>query len=102
MPYSPSHQYIHIRIPKTGSTSISHCLRSYHLKNGGEYIFRHEKVDSKFRSKYNLDAIDDPKPRLAQHLSALQFKYILGSNIFNRCFKVLFCSKSMGTVSINV
>ena len=78
MPYSDSHRYVHIRVPKTGSTSVSRLLEDFHEQYGGSRLLKSELVDKAFRKKYGLNAIGDRRPKRAGHLSALQLHTILG------------------------
>ena len=86
MPYLKSQGLIFIAIPKTGSTSMAAALRG--LCPPGERLqLLNELIDKAFRQKYRLDEIGDKKPGRGKHLSALQAKYILGDEEFNRCIK---------------
>lgn len=61
------------------------------LKNaeppGGGLRLLNELIDKEFRGKYRLNEIGDNKPGRGKHLSALQIKYILGDEEFDRCVK---------------
>lgn len=86
MPWSDSHSYVHVAIPKTGSTSMVAALKQLHAKLGGELLLYREPVDKAFRERYRLDEIGDRQPGHAKHLSALQLKYVLGDR-FEECSK---------------
>lgn len=86
MPYLPSLGLVYVAIPKTGTTSLSRALRNM-VEPEGEVQLIREKIDTKFRARYRLDEIGDKKPGHAKHLSALQLKYILGAEEFERCTK---------------
>lgn len=83
MPYSKKYNFIHVAIPKTGTTSLAHALK----EADPELCLLSEHVTAQYREKYNLNEINDRRPGRAKHLSALQIKYILGEEIFTQCFK---------------
>ena len=86
MPYLKSQGLIFIAIPKTGSTSMTAALRGLSLP-GENLQLLNELIDKAFRQRHRLDEIGDKKPGRGKHLSALQAKYILGDEEFNRCIK---------------
>jgi hypothetical protein len=86
MPYLQSLGLVYVAIPKTGTTSLNRALRNMYEPEGQVQLLR-EKIDDKFRAKYRLNEIGDKKPGHAKHLSALQLKYILGTEEFERCTK---------------
>lgn len=86
MPYSPSHSYVFVAIPKTGTTSMISALRSLHSRDGGSLELRQEWITSEFRQRYGLDALGDRQPGRAKHLSAAQLRLILGPDEFEKCF----------------
>ncbi len=86
MPYSPSHRYVHVAIPKTGTTSLIRALSRLHRKHGGRLELFKEPVTPEFRRKHGLDEIGDRHPGYTKHLSAIQLKYILGVEQYDRCF----------------
>ena len=90
MPHSPTHKYIHIRIPKTGSVSINAVFGKFHAEHGGQRNLMNGRIGWWFRARHNLWKIGDKHPGRAGHLSAIQMKYILGEKEFNRCFKFSF------------
>ncbi|MBM4149449.1 MAG: sulfotransferase family protein [Lentisphaerae bacterium] len=87
MPWSDSHSYVHVAIPKTGTTSLVAALEKAHEQGGGSLLLVKEQVDEAFRLKYRLDAGDDEEPGHAKHLSAMQLRCVLGRERFNSCFK---------------
>ena len=86
MPYLPSLGLVYVAIPKTGTTSVTRVLHNLSAA-GHEVQLVKEAIDPAFRKKYRLDKIGDKKPGRAKHLSAIQLKYILGEDEFNRCTK---------------
>ena len=58
MPWSDSHSYVYVAIPKTGSTSTVATLKYMHEQHGGELLLQNEKVDATFRHRNNLDKTD--------------------------------------------
>lgn len=86
MPYSKSLGLIFVAIPKTGTTSVTRALSRIEPSEGGLQLLN-EWIDKEYRRKYNLDEIGDNKPGRGKHLSAIQIKYILGEEEFNRCLK---------------
>lgn len=87
MPYIKSLGLIHVAIPKTGTTSLTRALKNLQKLHGGEVQLVNDKITAEYRRKYHLDKIGDSKPGRAKHLSALQIKYILGEDEFDRCIK---------------
>jgi Sulfotransferase family len=87
MPYSKSMKFIHIAIPKTGTTSLVRALKTAHKSSDGKLTLLNEKITPEFRSTHSLNELGDNKPGSAKHLSAIQLKHILGEHEFNRCFK---------------
>ena len=87
MPYSPSHHYVHVAIPKTGTTSLISALQELHARDGGSVELCHERITPEFRERHRLNEIDDPHPGRTKHLSATQLQYILGDECYDRCFK---------------
>lgn len=86
MPYSQSLGLVFVAIPKTGTTSVTRAMKSFAPKKD-ELLLLNELIDDQFRRKYRLDEIGDNKPGRGKHLSALQIKYILGNEEFDRCTK---------------
>jgi hypothetical protein len=86
MPYSPSHGYVHVAIPKTGTTSTVRALHTLHKREGGSLELVKEKITPEFRAEHGLEALGDPQPGRAKHLSAAQLQLILGEEEFGRCF----------------
>ncbi|MFT4614978.1 MAG: chondroitin 4-sulfotransferase 11 [Bacteroidia bacterium] len=84
MPYSPELGIVFVAIPKTGTTSITRALKVVSKERGGLQLLN-EHIDKPFRKKYKLNKIGDKKPGHAKHLSAIQLKYILGEEEFERC-----------------
>ena len=78
MPYSDSHRYIHIRVPKTGSSSVARSLRLAHLEQGGFRELLKGKVDKEFKKKHSLADLKMTNATQIQHLSARELKYIMG------------------------
>lgn len=78
MPYSERFRLVHVAIPKTGTTSVVRALRQLHARHGGELTLHDEPIDTAFRRRHGLDALGDPQPGHAKHLSALQLATILG------------------------
>lgn len=87
MPYSKHLKFIHVAIPKTGSTSMVNALANLNQTHEAELTLVNEKINPAFRQQFNLNKIGDSKPGKAKHLSAIQLKYILGDEEFDRCFK---------------
>lgn len=87
MPYCKTLKFIHVAIPKTGTTSLVHALKTCAREHGTKLTLLNEKITPAFRSEYNLNEIGDKNPGKAKHLSALQIKYILGEEEFQNCFK---------------
>lgn len=87
MPYSKTYKFIHVAIPKTGTTSLVHVLQAFLQDQGDDLTLFNEKITPEFRQKYNLNEIGDKKPGKAKHLSALQINYILGEEEFQNCYK---------------
>jgi hypothetical protein len=85
MPYSPSHNYVHVAIPKTGSTSLVRALQNLHARDGGSLELYRGEVTSRFRRKHRLNELGDSRPGRAKHLSALQLKKILGVEQYESC-----------------
>lgn len=86
MPYSPSHHYVHVAIPKTGTTSVVRALHQLHALEGGELGLIQEAITPEFRSRHGLEALGDKHPKRAKHLSALQLRSILGDEAYGRAF----------------
>lgn len=86
MPYSKSLGLVFVAIPKTGTTSVTRAMHDISKPFGGLQLVN-EYVDDEYRRKYRLHEIGDNKPGRAKHLSALQIKYILGDEEFERCTK---------------
>ena len=87
MPWSPSHHYVHVAIPKTGTTSLVRALHTLHKREGGSLELVKEQITPEFREEHGLDALGDPQPGRAKHLSAPQLQAILGDEEFGRCFR---------------
>lgn len=87
MPYSQSLGLVHIAIPKTGTTSLVSALHSIQRARGGELGLLNDEITREFRAKHRLNILGDRRPSRAKHLSAIQLKYILGDEEFDRCFK---------------
>ena len=87
MPYSKSLGLIFVAIPKTGTTSLTRALRYLQQPQGEPLQLVKEQITGEYRKIHRLDEIGDRKPGWAKHLSALQIKYILGDDEFNRCLK---------------
>ena len=87
MPYSPTHQYVHVAIPKTGTTSLVRALHLLHRQIGGTVELVDDEITPEYRVAHGLDRIDDPQPGRAKHLSALQLRSILGPEEYGRCFR---------------
>lgn len=85
MPYSNSHSYIFVAIPKTGTTSTVSTLKKIHKAHRGKLLLANGEVDRKFVKKYKFDEALKGKTRRIKHLSALQLKYILGEK-YNQYF----------------
>lgn len=83
MPYSKEFKFIQVAIPKTGTTSLVHALKTI----DPNIALLKDLVTEEYREKYNLNKTEDLKPGREKHLSALQIKYILGDEVFNSCFK---------------
>lgn len=77
MPYSERFSLVHVAVPKTGTTSVIEALQALHRIHGGELTLLTDRVDRRFRERHGLDALGDPQPRRAKHLSALQLRTIL-------------------------
>jgi hypothetical protein len=86
MPYSPTLGLIYVAIPKTGTTSLTHALHDMEPAGRRLHLYK-ETISRDYRRKHRLDEIGDPKPGKGKHLSAIQIKYILGNDEFNRCLK---------------
>ena len=86
MPYSKSLGLIFVAIPKTGSTSVTRALKNAEPSESGLQLLN-EVIDKKYRKKYRLDEIVDKYPGRGKHLSAIQIKYIVGDEEFDRCVK---------------
>ncbi|WP_279250573.1 hypothetical protein [Candidatus Marimicrobium litorale] len=54
MSYSKSMGLIFVAIPKTGTTSVTHALRSLDNAAGSLQLVK-ERVDAAYRRKYRLD-----------------------------------------------
>lgn len=89
MPFSATHRYVHVCIPKTGTTSVCGAFQKYHKQHGGTYTLMKEPVDEAFRTLHGLHAIGDRHPGRAKHLSALQLRYVLG-DAFDQSFRFSF------------
>ncbi len=87
MPYSKTLKFVHVAIPKTGTTSMVLAMKGAQETRGGELTLLNDWITPEFRKKYRLNKIRDPHPKRAKHLSALQLNYILGDQEFERCFK---------------
>ena len=87
MPWSGSHHYVHVAIPKTGTTSLVRALHTLHDRIGGEVELINDHITPEFRQEHGLDALGDPQPGRAKHLSAVQLKTILGAEEFDRCYR---------------
>jgi chondroitin 4-sulfotransferase 11 len=87
MPWSPSHHYVHVAIPKTGTTSLVRALHTLHRRAGGTVGLVKEAVDADFRARHDLDRLGDLQPGRAKHLSAAQLQAVLGAEEFDRCFR---------------
>ena len=83
MPYSKKYNFIHVAIPKTGTTSLIYALKTADPNLG----LHKEYITPEYQKKYNIDAIKGHTPGRAKHLSALQIKYIVGDEVFAKCFK---------------
>jgi chondroitin 4-sulfotransferase 11 len=86
MPWSSSHHYVHVAIPKTGTTSLVRALGDLHRREGGTVELVNDEVTPAFRLRHGLDRLGDPQPGHAKHLSAVQLRSILGADEFDRCF----------------
>ncbi len=84
MPYIPALGLIYVAIPKTGTTSMTRALRSTCPSKDDMQLVK-DHIDKAFRQKYHLNKIGDKRPGRAKHLSAIQLKYILGAEEFERC-----------------
>lgn len=84
MPYLPEFGIVFVAIPKTGTTSITRALTTIN-KEYGDLQLLNDYIDKPFRKKYKLEKIGDNKPGRAKHLSAIQLKFILGDEEFERC-----------------
>ncbi len=89
MPYSDSHRYVHIRVPKTGSSSVARSLRLAHQEQGGSGEFLKGKVDKEFKKEYGLTDLKMTNATQIQHLSARELKHIIG-NKYNEYFSFSF------------
>ncbi len=87
MPYSPTHHYVHVAIPKTGTTSLVRALHDLHHRIGGSLELVNDQITEAFRAEHGLDVLGDPQPGRAKHLSAPQLQAILGEEEFARCFR---------------
>lgn len=87
MPYSEQLGLIFVAIPKTGSSSLVNALKTLQSPHGQELQLLREFVDKPYRKRYKFNEIGDPKPGRTKHLSALQIKYVLGQEEFDRCLK---------------
>ena len=83
MPYSKKYNFIHVAIPKPGTTSLVHALKTA----APEISLLKEHITAQFRKEYKLNRIKARPPSRAKHLSALQIKYIIGDEAFAECFK---------------
>jgi hypothetical protein len=86
MPYLPSLGLIYVAIPKTGTTSVNRALRNSCQSKDDVKLVK-DPIDKAFREKHQLNKIGDKRPGMAKHLSAIQLKYILGAEEFERCVK---------------
>ena len=87
MPYSKQLGLIFVGIPKTGSSSLVSALKTLQAPYGEDLQLLREFVDKNYRKRYRFGEIGDPKPGRTKHLSALQIKYVLGQEEFDRCIK---------------
>lgn len=87
MPYSKSLGLLFVAIPKTGTTSLTRALRYLQQTQEEPLQLVNEQITREYRKNHRLDEIGDRKPGRAKHLSAIQIKYILGDDEFNRCLK---------------
>lgn len=88
MPHSKSLSTIFVAIPKTGTTSLISALKKLQKNSdNGELSLLKDQITPEFRVKYGLNSLNDSSPGRAKHLSAVQLKYILGDEEFDRCFK---------------
>jgi len=87
VPWSPSHHYVHVAIPKTGTTSLVRALHTLHEREGGSVELINDQITPEYRREHGLDALGDPQPGRAKHLSALQLRTILGDEEFDRCYR---------------
>ena len=78
MPYSEQFNLVQVAVPKTGTTSVVKTLYQLHERHGGELTLVSEPVDRAFVKRYRLDALSDPLPGRAKHLSAAQLQLVLG------------------------
>ena len=85
MPYSNSHSYIFVAIPKTGTSSVVSTLKKIHKTHGGSLLLASGEIDHEFLEKYQFNKALKGRTMRVKHLSALQLKYILGEN-YNRYF----------------
>jgi hypothetical protein len=87
VPYSKPLGLIFVAIPKTGSSSLVRALKTLQDPSGQKLQLLQEFVDKPYRKRYRFDEIGDPNPGRAKHLSALQIRYVLGEEEFDRCIK---------------
>jgi len=100
MPYSDTHRYIHIRVPKTASSSVTKSLRLAHREQGGVFVHTKGKVDAEFKEKYNLKCLDMTNAAQIQHLSAREMKHIMG-NKYDEYFSFSFVRNPWALVVSN-
>jgi len=85
MPYSRALGLIFVAIPKTGSTSLIAALDTLNAPYGEPLTLHHEIIDDAYRERFRLNEIADKRPKRAKHLSAIQMKYIVGEQEYDRC-----------------
>lgn len=90
MPYSEHFNFVHIAIPKTGTTSVVRALIQLHTMHGGNISLYREFVDAAFRARYGLDRLNDRQPGRAKHLSAEQLRLVLGEERYDAAFRFTF------------
>ena len=86
MPYSSSLGLLFIAVPKTGSSSMTHALKEIAPSSEGLSLLK-EQIDKDYCKRYQLQKAHGKVPGRGKHLSALQARYILGEEEFDRCIK---------------
>lgn len=86
MPYSSAHGYVHVAIPKTGTTSLVRAQHELHDRDGGVLELVNDDITPEFRERCGFDALGDPQPGRSKHLSAPQIRLVLGDVEYERCF----------------